>query len=338
MGAKGTVRCPSCGHANRLDRRFCAECGAALAASCAACGAANEPGEKFCGGCGARLPTVTPASGAPPTTPTPDTAVPAGERRQLTVLFCDLVGSTALAAGMDPEDWRHVVTRYQQATAEVVVRFGGHVARNVGDGLLVYFGWPTAHGDDAERAVRAGLAILDTVATLGARLGTELAVRVGMDTGPAVLGADGEVYGNPPNVAARVQALAEPNTVLVTAATHRLVSGLFIVEERGACALKGVPGPVPLYRAIQPSGVRSRLAAAAVLGLTPFVGREEERRLLRARFEQAREGDKWCSSSASRASGSRAWRMCCTRISRACHTPGSRVAGSRTSPTRPSTR
>jgi len=209
---------------------------------------------------------VTPAPGTP--TPEPDAAIPAGERRQLTVLFCDLVGSTALAAGMDPEDWRHVVTQYHKAAAEAVVRFGGHVARTVGDGLLVYFGWPTAHGDDAERAVRAGLAILDAVATLGVRLGAELAVRVGMDTGPVVLGA-GEVYGHSPNVAARVQALAEPNTVLVTAATHRLVSGLFIVEERGPCALKSVPGPVPLYRVAQPSGVRSRLAAGRTLQPAP---------------------------------------------------------------------
>jgi hypothetical protein len=134
MGAKGTVGCPSCGYANRLDRRFCAECGAALASSCAACGVANEPGEKFCGGCGARLPTVAPVSGAPTPTAAPDAAVPAGERRQLTVLFCDLVGSTPLSQQLDAEEWRDLLAQYQQAASGAVVRFGGHVARKLGDG------------------------------------------------------------------------------------------------------------------------------------------------------------------------------------------------------------
>jgi class 3 adenylate cyclase len=205
-------------------------------------------------------------------------------------LFCDLVGSTALAATMDPEEWRDVVMQYQKAASDVVARFGGHVAKTFGDGLLVYFGWPTAHGDDSERAVRAGLAIRDAIATLAARLEMTLPVRVGMDTGLVVIAEDGEVYGDPPNVASRVQALCEPGTVLVTAATHRLVSGLFLVEERGAHQLKGVPAPVVLFQVAQPSGVRSKLAVAAARGLTPFVGRENERQLLASRFEQAREG------------------------------------------------
>ena len=115
MGVKGTGRCLSCGYANRPDRRFCAECGGALAASCVACGAANEPGEMFCGGCGARLPTVAPATGAP--RPAPDVAVPAGERRQLTVLFCDLVGSTPLSQQLDGEEWRDLIAQYQQAAS-----------------------------------------------------------------------------------------------------------------------------------------------------------------------------------------------------------------------------
>src|SRR5881296_908181 len=291
----GTIRCPSCGHANRPDRRFCAKCGVRLGDVCAACGTQNDPDENFCSHCGAALSAATAWSAAakPVVRQEPPEAekLPAGERRQLTVVFCDLVGSTELSARLDPEDFRDVVRAYQRSAEEVVARFGGHVAKTLGDGLLVYFGWPRAHEDDAERAVRAGLGIVDAVGALNRRLQHRLAVRIGMDTGLVVIGDDGEVYGDPPNVAARAQAVAEPDTVLVTAATHRLVSGRFIVEERGAQALKGVRGPVVLYRVVQPSGVRSRLAAAAVLGLTPFVGREDERRLVRTRFEQAREGE-----------------------------------------------
>src|SRR5439155_1103743 len=285
----------SCGHANRPDRRFCAKCGVRLGDVCAACGTQNDPDENFCSHCGAALSAATALSAAakPVVRQEPPEAekLPAGARRQLTVVFCDLVGSTALAAEMDPEEWRSVVAQYLKAAADAVTRLGGHVAKTLGDGLLVYFGWPRAHEDDAERAVRAGLGIVDAVGALNPRLQRRLAVRIGMDTGLVVIGDDGEVYGDPPNVAARAQAVAEPDTVLVTAATHRLISGRFIVEERGAQALEGVRGPVALYRVVRPSGVRSRLAAAAVLGLTPFVGREDERRLLRTRFEQAREGE-----------------------------------------------
>jgi len=240
----------------------------------------NEPGEKFCGHCGAPL-----SGSAPPAAPEGDPRRAAeGERRQLTVLFCDLVGSTQLSARLDPEDWRSVLGQYHQAAAEAVARFGGHVAQYLGDGLLVYFGWPQARGDDAERAVRAGLAILDAMGALNARLapgdGTRLAVRVGMHTGPVVVAEGGEVFGETPNIAARVQAAAESDTVVVTAATQRLVAGLFLVEDRGAHELKGVPAPVGLYRAVRPSGVRGRLAAASARGLTPFVGRGRERQTL----------------------------------------------------------
>lgn len=231
--------------------------------------------------------------------PEPAAATP-GERRQLTILFCDLVDSSATAARLDPEEWRAVVVDYHRLARDVVTRFDGHVAKN-GDGFLAYFGWPAAHEDDAERAARAGLAVVEGVKTLasswsaarGARGAPGLSVRVGIDTGPVVVGGDGEVYGDAANVAARVQALAAPDTVLATAATHRLVSGLFVVEACGAQALKGLPRAVELYRIVQPSGVRGRLAAAvaAARALTPFVGREDERRLLRSRFEQARNGE-----------------------------------------------
>ena len=245
------IACPSCGSGNRPDRRYCAGCGGHLGQACAACGARNEPGERFCGSCGGALAG----------------AAADGERRQLTVLFCDLVGSTAIAGQLDPEDWREIAAQYQRAATATVTRFGGHVARYVGDGLLIYFGYPVAHEDDPERAVRAGLALIETVAALTQHVepahGVRLAVRVGMHTGPVVLGrgaaAGTEVFGDTPNVAARVQALAEPDTVLLTEATHRLVAGRVIVEAQGAPALKGVQTPVAVYRVVQMSGVRSRL-------------------------------------------------------------------------------
>ena len=288
------MRCPSCNYDNRADRRFCAECGAALGAVCGACGASNEPNEKFCGGCGARLPSVAPAPGAPTATPEPKTALLAGERRQLTILFCDLVGSTALSQQLDAEEWRDVVGQYQQTARAAVERWGGHVAKELGDGLLVYFGWPDAREDDPERAIRAGLAILDAMEPVNAKLaagdGTRLAVRVGMHTGPVVIADGSEVFGETPNIAALVQSAADPDTVVVTAATRRLVAGIFVLEDRGAQALKGVRERVPLYRVVQPSGVRSRLAVAAGR-LTPFVGREVELATLVERWERAADGE-----------------------------------------------
>src|SRR5436309_2905621 len=279
----GTIRCPSCGNANRPTRRYCAECGSQLGEACPACGTRNDAGERFCGSCGGAL-TGT---------------LPEGERRQLTVLFCDLVGSTAIAGQLDPEDWREVSAEYQRAAAETVTRFAGHVAKYLGDGLLVYFGYPQAHEDDPERAVRAGLALLDKIAELNRQLepvrGVRLAVRVGIHTGAVVIGegatAGAEVFGETPNIAARLQTMAEPDTVLITEATHRLVSGRFIVEAKGAPPLKGVRQPVAVFRVLQASGVRSRLAAAGARGLTPFVGREAERRLLAERWAQVRAGE-----------------------------------------------
>jgi class 3 adenylate cyclase/tetratricopeptide (TPR) repeat protein len=280
------MRCPSCEHDNRAERRFCAECGAPLGARCPACGAANEPGEKFCGACGASLPPGLSPGRAP--------EAETGERRQLTVLFCDLVGSTELSGRFDPEDWQDLVRAYQQAAAAVVAQHGGHVAQYLGDGVLVYFGYPQAHEDDPERAVRAGLALLDAMGPVNARLatpdGTRLAVRVGMHTGPVVVAESGEVFGETPNLAARVQGAAEPDTVVVSAATQRLVAGIFVMEDRGRQALKGVRAPLGLYRVLRPSGVRSRLDVAAGR-LTPFVGRDLELGTLVDRWERVGEGE-----------------------------------------------
>src|SRR5262249_22447738 len=182
---------------------------------CAACGATSDPGESFGGGCGAGLQPAAPTGSTAAVSP--DAALPVGERRQLTVLFCDLVGSTPLAQQLDPEEWRDVVAQYHQAATAAIARFGGHVAQYLGDGLLVYFGWPDAREDDPERAVRAGLAILDSMGPVNARLatpdGTRLAVRVGMHTGPVVVAESGEAVGETPNLAARVQGAADTDTV-----------------------------------------------------------------------------------------------------------------------------
>jgi class 3 adenylate cyclase/predicted ATPase len=220
-----------------------------------------------------------------------------GERRHLTVLFCDLVNSTSLAAQLDPEEWREIVADYHRAVAQAIERFGGHVAQYLGDGVMAYFGYPEAHDNDAERAARAGLAILDAISKLNQpSTRSELSARIGIDSGTVVVGAsagkDADVFGDTPNIAARVQAAAQPGTVVITEANHRLVSGLFVVDQLGARTLKGIERPLQLYRVIQPSGVRGRLeAAAATRGLTPFVGREDELRLLMNRWERALDGE-----------------------------------------------
>jgi class 3 adenylate cyclase len=283
------MRCTKCGTEGISGKKFCAECGSPLANRCANCNSDNALDAKFCVDCGQSLnPRVsTPISVSTPSNPsTPVSATPAtppvqareviGERRHLTVLFCDLVGSTAIAAQLDPEEWRETVGEYHRTAADAITRFGGHVVKYLGDGVMALFGWPEAHDNDAERAARAGLAIIEAIAKIGA--GTEpgnnparqrLSARVGIDSGAVVVGTgagkDADVFGDAPNIAARVEAAAEPSTVLITATTHRLVSGLFVVEGRGAQALKGIEVPVQLYRVIQPSGVRGRLEAIAAV-------------------------------------------------------------------------
>jgi class 3 adenylate cyclase/predicted ATPase len=234
---------------------------------------------------------------APPVAPRP----PDAERRQLTVLFCDLVDSTRLASQLDPEDWRVVVRAYQQTCAEVIERFEGHIAQYLGDGLLVYFGYPQAHEDDAQRAVRTGLAIVQAMETLNQRLeqakGVRLAVRVGIHTGPVVVGEVGGggrqeqlALGETPNLAARLQGLAAPDTVVVSAATFRLVRGYFTAQELGAHSLKGVAAPVQVHRMLGESAAQSRLDIAGPSGLTPLVGRESEVLLLLERWAHSQDG------------------------------------------------
>src|SRR5438046_479622 len=238
----------------------------------------------------------TPASlsDAPPVTlkATNDTA----ERRLVTVMFSDLVGSTALSARMDPEDLREVISAYQNCVAETVGRFGGFVAKYMGDGVLIYFGYPQAHEDDAERAVRAGLAIIEAVGRLPAP--EDLRVRVGIATGLAVVGdligegaaQERGVVGETPNLAARLQALATPNTLVIGEATRRQIGELFDLEDLGPQQLAGFADPQRAWRVLGASGEVSRFEALRS-GETPLVGREEEIELLRRRWERAKSGE-----------------------------------------------
>src|SRR5271157_3512867 len=214
------------------------------------------------------------------------------ERRPITVMFCDLVGSTNLAARLDAEDWRNLVGAYLDEASAAVIGLGGHVLKKLGDGLMALFGYPHAQENDAERAVRAALAIQRALADLNARNAKtgapELAARIGLDAGAVVVDASGEVFGEAPNVAARVQAAAEPGTVLVTASVQRRTAGLFVAEDRGAHELKGVLEPVTLYRIVRASGAGRRSGARA---LTPLVGREDELALLTRCWSRAIEGE-----------------------------------------------
>ena len=233
------------------------------------------------------------AASAPSLTvpPLPE-AAGAGERRYLTVMFCDLVDSTGIAARLDAEEWRDLVSSYLDAATAAVTEMGGHVAKKLGDGLMALFGYPVAHENDAERAARAALAIQRALAELNRKnegAGKPvLAARIGLETGPAVVDATGEIYGDVANVAARVQALAEPGAVLVTSRVQRQVAGLFVAEERGIHALKGVPEPTVLYRLVRASGGGRRSGQRQ---LTPLVGRDDEMTMLLRRWERARQGD-----------------------------------------------
>jgi TOMM system kinase/cyclase fusion protein len=226
---------------------------------------------------------------------------PEAERRQLTVLFCDLVDSTALASQLDPEELREVIRAYQDTCAKVIARFEGHIAQLLGDGLLVYFGYPRAHEDDAQRAVRAALGIVEAMGQLNTRLtderGVHLAVRLGCHTGVVVVGEMGSgtrqeqlALGETPNLAARLQGMAAPNTLVVSAATFQLLGGFFACQLLGAPLLKGFAQPVEVYQVLYESMARSRLEAAGNSGLTPFVGREQELGVLRERWGQVKEG------------------------------------------------
>src|ERR1700675_904106 len=214
------------------------------------------------------------------------------ERRPITVMFCDLVGSTSLAAKLDAEDWRDLVGAYLDEASAAVTGLGGHVLKKLGDGLMALFGYPHAQENDAERAVRAALAIQRALVEINARNASKgapkLSARIGLDSGQVVVDATGEVFGDTPNIAARVQGAAEPGSILITATVQRQTAGLFVAEDRGQHALKGVSAPMTLYRVVRASGGGRRGGARA---LTPLVGREEELDLLARRWERARKSE-----------------------------------------------
>jgi class 3 adenylate cyclase len=231
-----------------------------------------------------------------PTVPEPapkDTA----ERRQVTVMFSDMVGSTALSARMDPEDLREVISAYQKCVAETVQRFGGFVAKYMGDGVLVYLGYPQAHEDDAERAVRAGLQLVAAVGAL--RTHAPLQTRIGIATGLVVVGdligsgasQEQAIVGETPNLAARLQGMAEPNSVVIAESTRKLLGNLFQLEDLGGQDLKGISGTVRAWAALRPASVESRFDALHASGLTELVGRDEELELLLRRWSKAKIGE-----------------------------------------------
>jgi class 3 adenylate cyclase/predicted ATPase len=248
------------------------------------------------------LAAIGKQASATPSTPEPtDRAEPkpqdTAERRQVTVLFSDLVGSTVLSARMDPEDLREVISAYQRCVAETVRRFNGFVAKYMGDGVLVYFGYPQAHEDDAERAVRAGLELIRAVTALGAPV--SLQTRVGIATGLVVVGdligtgqaQERGIVGETPNLAARLQGVAEPNVAVIAEGTRRLLGSLFELEPLGLQDLKGIAGPVPAWAVLRPSSVEGRFEAMRTASLTELVGREEESELLMRRWSRAKTGE-----------------------------------------------
>src|SRR6516164_8272793 len=220
------------------------------------------------------------------------------ERRQLTVMFCDLVGSTELSSRLDPEDLREVIAAYHRAVAKAVSGFDGFVAKYMGDGVLVYFGYPLAHEDDAERAVRAGLALIDAVGRLEAKA-VMLQARVGIATGLVVVGdligegsaQEQSVVGETPNLAARLQSVAEADAVVIAASTRRLVGDFFEYHDLGAIEVKGIAEPVPAWQVLRSSAVASRFEALRGAGLTSLVGRDEELDILLRRWARAKAGD-----------------------------------------------
>ena len=283
-----------CQHNNPQDALFCMKCGKKLQRECPFCGAELPDNAIFCMKCGQKL-----NSKDPPVDDTQPEIDLNAERRQITVMFCDLVDSTVLSQKMDPEDLREIIRRYQDTCNKIIRRFSGHIAQYLGDGLLVYFGYPQAHEDDAQRAVRTGLAVVEAVSRLNPSLQkqwkVELSVRVGIHTGLVVTGEVGQgstreklAIGETPNIAARLQGEAKPNMVLVSAATYRLIADYFACHELENLVLKGFSQPMDACQIDRVSTARNRMDPLTK-GLTPIVGREQETNLLFERWQRINE-------------------------------------------------
>lgn len=285
------MRCTSCGQEVASGSTACASCGAAVA-RCASCGAGLDARFRFCPECGQPV-HAAPGDGRPQ-------RLGLGERKIVTVLFCDMVGSTALAEKLDPEEFRELLDQYFESVLGQISWLDGYTAQLAGDGVLALFGAPIAHEDAPQRAVRAGLGIRDAVAELGERLhrerGVELRVRIGIHTGPVVVGVLGDnrsmnytAVGDTANLGARLQALAEPGTVLVSEATRRMVPGMFEMRLAGSFHVRGKAEPVVAYEVLRPCDSVTPIAVAEARGLTPFVGRRAELAALQEVFRKARE-------------------------------------------------
>jgi class 3 adenylate cyclase/predicted ATPase len=269
------MQCIKCGRLNPDEASFCSGCGSALTAACPGCGRINPPESAFCTGCGQRLAAAEPAPAAAPEA--------RGERRHLTVMFSDLVDSTRLAGELDPEDMRDLLGAYHRACAEAIAENSGFLAQFLGDGVLAYFGYPEAHEDDAKLGIDAAIAIIEAVQMLRVRFNRpDIDARVGLHTGEVVVvgaalaegGLEHDIVGETPNIAARLQAIAGPGSVVISDRTRELVEGYFALENLGRLDLKGVARQVPAYTVLGRTDARTRFDAVAGRGLTPLVGRD----------------------------------------------------------------
>ena len=304
------MQCPRCQHGNPAGTKFCGECAAPLTSLCESCGASNPPENKFCGQCGASLQRISIAKPPAPDSYTPkhladkiltSKAALEGERKQVTVLFCDIVDSSRLAERLDPEAMHEVMDRALRLMAEAVHRYEGTVNQFLGDGLMALFGAPVALEDHAFRGVQTALAIRETLSGYSEQLkrdrGVELQLRLGLNTGLVVVGRIGDdlrmdytAVGDTTHLASRVQALAEPGTILITEATHRLVEGYVQTESLGPVSVKGRSERVHVYRVIGRRRGRTRLEVSVERGLTELVGRDRELAVLHECLARVRAG------------------------------------------------
>ena len=307
------MQCEQCGFSNPEGMRFCGQCGRTLTIVCNQCQKQNPGYFKFCGFCAAEFNNLGASkkqSSAETTSPKEPLSQArsdhlkqeikhGAERRQITVLFCDLVGSSALSEDIDPEDLRDIMGDYRNTCDAVVHKFNGHVAQYLGDGILTYFGFPTAHEDDARRAVQTGLDLISAMDLLNeflkSQFGITLSIRVGIHTGLVVVGeiSDGDkrslALGETPNIAARLQDMATPNSIVISSATHRLTQRNFEYQSLGEHQLKGFSRPFTLYKAVKEFDANQQRRKFAKRGKTPLIGREQESALLLDRLQQAKD-------------------------------------------------